>query len=186
MDILTDLTKRIEESLINQGLQVKNIGYKDLLDGQFNATVPAVNVVINEAEAKLLNNVTYNWKTTVSLLIVFSYAGKAETTGDFKRKEGIYKLIQAISDFIILHDFGLPLVNPLIPKKFKNITSKEFAKAGYQVYNLEFWFSYDTTYTEPQDVSTGLLNEILVKYFLEPEAGIPPTGTPIEEDLITL
>jgi hypothetical protein len=185
MSILAELTKRIGDSLTEQGLEVKNIGYKDLIDGQFNATVPAVNVVINGGEAKLLNNVTYNWRAVVSLLLVVSYA-QSETVGDFKRKEGMYKLIEAISDYLILHDFGLSLTNRMIPKKFKNITKPEWAKAGYQVYNLEFWISYNTVYESPEDISTGPLNEILVKNFLEPDAGIPPTGDPINEDLINL
>lgn len=174
--LLSELTKRIAKSLKSQGLDVKDIGYKDLIDGQINFPIPACNIVITEAEGKLVNNVTYNWKTTVSMLLIVSFVGKSEKKGDFERMEICYNLIEKIQDYLILQDFGLDLQNRMIPKKFRNITSKKLAEAGFRLFNLEFWMSYNTDYFPPEQMSTGPLTGIDLSYWLEPNAGIPPTG----------
>jgi hypothetical protein len=173
--LLSELTKRISDTLKQKGLEVKQIGFNDLINGVLNVTTPAVNVTIKEAESKLLNNVTYNWKVIVSLILVVQYP-KEDRTGDFERMEKIFALIESMQKFLMLQDFGLELQNRMIPQKFKNITTREFAKAGYRVFYLEFWMSYNTTYESPEDYSTGPLTEIDLSYWTEPQAGIPPTG----------
>ena len=128
---------------------------------------------------------TYKWEFDVSIIVVFQNV-KGGIAGEKARKEGIYELLQSLSDNLLLQRFGLPLENPLFPVGFRNITNRDLAKAGYQVYEINFWSSFTSTYTEPQDVGTGPLKSILMKYWLEPEAGIPPEGQPVQESLVSL
>jgi hypothetical protein len=186
MAILSELVDAMTNWLSSGGLEIKQISYKDMIDGTLNLQRPAVNISINRTKmVRQVTMKTYKWEFDVSLLIIFGSL-KAGIPGERARKEGIYELLQALSDSLLLQKFDLPLENPLFPVGFRNITTKELAKAGYQVYSIDFWSSFTSTYTEPQDVGTGPLKSILMKYWLEPEAGIPPEGQPVQESLVSL
>jgi len=168
--MMIELTEKIFAALKDNGLDVREIGFKDLIDKTINLTRPAVNITINQARAqKVTAGSTYKWICFVTLSIVFQNL-QGGYLGEGKRKEGIYKLIEAISDYLTLQDFGLALENPLIMDSFRNITTYDLAKAGYQLYELKFWCSYNVTYEDPQDKDMGQLRSILAEYWFPPDS----------------
>ena len=167
--MIMELTEKILDALKNNGLDVREIGFKDLIDKTINLTRPAVNITVNAARSQKVTLNTYKWMCTVSLNLVFSNL-KGGYLGEAKRKEGIYKLIEAISNYLSLQKFGLELENPLIMDRFRNITTYDLAKAGYQLYELAFWCSFNVTYEDPRDKDEGELRSIYAKYFLEPDS----------------
>jgi hypothetical protein len=174
--ILSELTTAMTKWLADAGLKVQQIAYKDLIDGTINLQRPAIDITINRT--KMVQKVTlntYKWEFDVSIIVVFQNV-KGGIAGEKARKEGIYELLQSLSDNLLLQRFGLPLENPLFPVGFRNITNRDLAKAGYQVYEINFWSSFTSTYTEPQDIGTGPLTGIVLKYWSEPDAGMPPEG----------
>lgn len=172
--MLIELTEAILDSLKANGLDVREIGFKDLIDRQLNLTRPAVNISINQARAEQVTLTTYKYRLTVSLVIIFGHL-MGGARGEGKRKEGIYKLIESISDFLTLQNFGLALENPMIPMGFRNITTYDVAKAGYQIYELQFWASYNVTKQDTDDL--GTLNSILAMYWLKPHDNVLTDST---------
>jgi len=186
--MMAELQKEILDHLKSQGLDVREIGFKDLITqkpGALNLTRPCVNISINQAIAKKVTLTTYKWICTVSLTIIFQHL-QGGFLGDAKRKEGIYKLIEAISDYLTLRDFGLDLENPLMMDSFRNITSWELASAGYQLYELKFRCSYNIKYEELQDRDEGVITSIYSKYFLEPPDSTSVVNTDVLVDSTTI
>lgn len=167
--MMIELTEKILEALKENGLVVNEIGFKDLIDKTINLDRPAVNITINQGHAEKVTINTYKWIINVTLNIVFSHL-MGGPVGEARRKEGIYKLIEAISDYLTLNKFGLELENPLILDRFRNITSYGLAKAGYQLYELVFWCSFNVKYVPEADKDQGALQSILSQYWFPPDS----------------
>ena len=183
--ILTDLTQAILDALKNQGLDVKEIGFKDLIDGTINLGAPAVNITINTASSQRVTLFTYKYKVVVSLIIVFPWR-KGGPVGEAQRKAGVYDLLVSIANFIQGQKFGLPLENYITMQGFRNITSEKYAKAGYQLYVSDFWTSFNVDAQQPEYADQGTISAILADYWITPPDStscIPPSRA---EDLIDL
>jgi hypothetical protein len=164
--MMIELTQKILDALKSQGLDTREIGFKDLIDGQLNLTRPAVNITINSATHKQVTMFTYKSVIVVTMiLIIQNLRGGAQ--GEGQRKEAVYKLIESIEKYLTLQRWDLPLENPLIPQGTRNITSPQWAKAGYQLYELRFWTSYNIDWQSTEG-DYGTLQQILAKYWLEP------------------
>ena len=181
--MMSELHAALVTALKDNGLDVREIGFKDLIDKTINLDRPAVNITINEAKAQKVTLNTYKWVITVTFNIIFGNL-KGGFKGEALRKEGVYKLIEAITQYVMVQKFGLELENPLLPLRLRNITSYEWARAGFQVYSLDFWGSFNETYQDPQDADLGHLNSILNQYWLMP--GDSTSMTPRAEDIITV
>jgi len=181
--MLADLQLAILDNLKANGLDVREISFKDMIDGTLNLTRPAVNITINQATVKQVTLYTYKYVATVSLIIIFQHL-KGGYEGEARRKEGIYKLIEAIANNLTLQKLGLELENPLIPTGFRNITTAEYAKGGYQLYQMQFWCSYNVD-MKNNDGDFGDISSILVDYWLKPHDTDPLTPPSRAEDLIT-
>lgn len=179
---MSDLHAAILDSLKNNGLDVREIGAKDLIDGTINLTRPAVNITINQGNFSKVTLYTYKCRAYVSLIVVINRL-RGGPTGEFQRKEAVYNLIESICNFITLQNFGLPLENPMIPDGFRNITTAVFAKAGYQLYELKFWTSWTVDMQDKDDL--GTIQSILAKYWLVPNDD-PATDPDRAEDKIDL
>ena len=187
--MLIQLTQAILDRLKEHGLDVQEIGFKDLIDGTINLTRPAVNITVNNAVAKKVTLTTYKWVCTVSLLCIINVV-KGGSQGEGLRKQRAYELVEAVSDYLCLQDFadklapqGLALENPLFLNAFTNITTPTLAKAGYQVYEVKYWTSYNVTKEDPYANSLEL-KSLVAQYTIVPEdaAAEPPQA----EDVITL
>jgi hypothetical protein len=183
--IMVQLTQAILDALKNNGLDVKEIGFKDLIDGTINLTRPAVNITINTASTQRVTLFTYKYKVIVSLIIVFPYL-KGGPEGEARRKAGVYDLIVSISNFIQGQKFGLPLENYITMNGFRNITTATYAKAGYQIYNLDFWTSFNVDATLPEYADQGTISSILADYWVIPTDSTSFTTPSRAEDLIEL
>jgi len=182
--MISTIQESINQRLKDAGVDVEEINYKDLIAGTLNLRRPAVNVTINTASfEKIAQNYAYKAKLIVSLLIVFSHK-RGGPTGEALRKEGTYNIIEALVNALMLEDFGY-LENPLIPQSFRNITTKEYAMAGYQLYQMNFWCSYIFTKI-PGDTDYGTLQALLAQYYLEPRGytGMAGVTGPEMSDLI--
>ena len=182
--MMAEIVQAILDNCKSNGLEVREIGFKDLIDGTINLTRPAVNVTINQSSVSQVSLYTYKFVLTVSMIIVFQNL-KAGYEGEARRKEGVYKLIEAISNNLTLQNLGLELENPLIPQSFRNITTSEFAKNGYQLYNLNFWCSYNVDWKNNYG-DQGNLTSILNQYWLMPNDSTSMDSTHLRgSDLIT-
>jgi hypothetical protein len=179
--MMIELTQAIHKQLKDYGLDVREFGYKDLIDKSINLVVPAVNVTINRATAEKTTMTAYKWVLYVSLLIVYKNVSGG-WVGEATRKEGAYELIENVTKILLLNKFGLDLQNPLIPDGFRNITDKALEMAGYQLYEVNFWCSYNTTFEEIQDRDEGIITSIYSKYFLEPPDSTSVVNTTVLMD----
>lgn len=166
--IMTLLTEAILDALKAKGLDVQEINFKDLLDGTINIRKPAVNITINTGGAQRVNLAgTYKYMIIVSLIVVFNTA-KGGPIGEAQRKQGIYDLIVSVARFLNGQKFGLPLENYLVIKGFRNITTKAYATAGYQLYNMDFSTSFLVDAEDGNYADEGTVESILTKYWICP------------------
>lgn len=174
--IMGKLQAAILDRLKDRGLDVREIAFKDLIDGTLNLTRPAANITFNNASAKKVTMYTWKYVTTISLLLVIQWL-KAGPVGDAQRKQQIYDLIEGISNYLSMQDFGLELETPLYPLGFNNITTMKLAKAGYQLYELRFWTAWNVTKEDMYPNSLDL-KTIVTEFTLEPEDANaePPQG----------
>lgn len=181
--MLSEIVQGILDKLKAEGLDVREIGFKDLVDRTINLTRPAVNCTINIGSWQKVTLYTYKCIADVSLIIIFQHL-KGGPQGEALRKEGVYKIIEGITQALFLQRLGLDLENPLFPKSFRNITTMEYAKAGYQLYELKMWCSFNTTYSDKDDL--GTLTSILAQYYLQPRdyTGMQGVTGPEASDLI--
>jgi hypothetical protein len=167
--MIPEIRSGIEDFLKDQGLDVREFGSKDLKDKTLNADKPAVNVIINRASGqKVTGSFTktrYKYVLTVSLITVFQWV-MSSSEGEARRREGVEKIIEAIGDSLVGQDFGLQLENPLLPLGFQNITTTEWAKAAYMVFEQNFWCSY---VIEKLDPDAPLITKVLAEYFIKPQ-----------------
>jgi hypothetical protein len=175
----------ILDRLKTKGLDVSTINFKDLIDGTINLVRPAVNISVQTGKFEKIHLNT--WKNTldVSLVIVFN-TPKAGPTGEQFRKEGVYKILEAIVQALFIQYLDLPLENPLYPRSFRNITSAVYAKAGYSLYQLVMTCSYN--YDKEQDQDLGLLEKLMAQYYLQPRdyTGMLGVTGPEGSDLLSL
>jgi hypothetical protein len=181
--MIAELTKAISDKLKHDGLDTREIAFKDLIDKTINLTKPAVNVTVNTSTFEKVTIYTYKARMTVSLILIFQQL-KGGIEGEYLRKEGIYKIIEAVVLSLALEKLGLDLENPLIPEGFRNITSYEYARAGIQLYELRFWCSM--IFSKDPDYDEGTLSSILAKYYMEPRGytGMQGITGPEAMDLI--
>lgn len=167
--MMIELTQAILDHLKANGLDTREIGFKDLIDKTINLTRPAVNISINQGRGQKVTLTSWKWMITVTLTVIIQNV-KGGYSGEGKRKEAVYNLIEAISDSLFLHDFGLGLENPLFLERFRNITTYDWARAGYQLYELNFWTSYNVKYEDPKDKDMGALRQIMAQYYFPPDS----------------
>lgn len=182
--MMAEIVRAVLDKLKSDGLDTKEIGFKDLIDKRVNLSRPAVNLIINVADHQKVTAYTYKTKAVLSLLVLFQLQNQSPTA-DAIRKEGCYKIIEALEQSLLLQKLGLPLENGFYPMGFRNITTPQLAAAMYQLYELKFWCAYNTTYNDdPTDF--GTLTSILAKYYLEPRdyTGMQGVTGPEASDLI--
>jgi hypothetical protein len=179
--IMLSLAEAISNNLKDNGLFTEEISYRDLIDGRVNLRTPAANIVFNNATVKKVTVNTYKYVTIVSILLVTKWLVGGEQ-GAAQRKGIIYALIEEISNYLTLQDFGLPLENPLYPMGFFNVTPKSRAEAGYQIYELRFWTAWNVTKADQYPDSLNL-KSIVAEYNLVP--GLTGAQPPQASDIIT-
>jgi hypothetical protein len=181
--MIAEITEAILNRLKADGLEIREVGFKDLVDKTINLTRPAVNVVVQTATFDKVTLTTYKVRLDVSLIVVFQNV-RAGTEGEARRKAGIYKIIEAVIQSLLLQKLDLDLENPLFPVSFRNITSEEYAKAGYQLYQIQMWCSYNFSKKDEEDL--GWFDRILAEYYLEPRnyTGMLGVTGPEASDLI--
>jgi hypothetical protein len=185
--MIAEVTEGILNRLKADGLEVKEIAFKDLIHQKLILQRPAASVVVQTGDFKQVTLTSYKVRLDVSVFIVFQGL-RAGVEGDARRKAGTYKILEAVVQSLLLQDLGLDLENPLIPTSFRNVTTTELYDAGYQVYQLVFWCSYVFTKNEPADEDYGVLQRMLVDYYLDPRdyTGMIGVTGPEASDLILL
>ena len=183
--VMSDLHAAIVDALSAQGVDVREIGAKDLLDGTISLTRPAINITINSATYTKVTLYTYKCKCVISLILVINRL-KGGPSGEAQRKSAVYQLIESVSSFLTLQRLVPELENPLIPQGFRNITTPTFAKAGYQLYQLDFWASWPVEIDHSDGPDLGMLQKIIANYWVVP--GHDPSTDPVDaqDDLVTV
>ena len=190
--MIAALAEAITKRLKADGLDIREIGYRDLVDGTtINLTRPAVNVVVQSATYQQVTMTTYKARCDVSVFVVVQNV-KPGIAGDAQRREAVYAILEGVTQSLMIQKFAddVPdMEGPLFPESFRNVTSPDYARAGFQVYELRFWCTLDFTQVD-QAGDYGYLWSILAKYYLPTGAQWPtgmhtPTG-PDAQDLILL
>jgi hypothetical protein len=163
--MITEVSEAILDKLKASGLNVREIAFKDLIDRTINLDRPAVNVTINAGTFEKVTTTTYKSRLEVSMIVIFGWL-RAGVTGEMQRKEGVYKLLEAIFQALCFQKLTQDMENPLMPSGFRNITTLEYAKAGYQLYQTTMWTTVNFTKTDSDD--QGTITSILAQYFLQP------------------
>ena len=179
----------VVEAVLNKfkadGLDVRQVGFKDLVDGTLNLTRPAVNATVQTASFEMVTQKTYRAACNLNLFVVFQTL-RGGTEGDARRKSGTYEIVEAIIQSLVLQDLGLDLQLPLHPVSFRNVTTPEYAKAGIAVYEIVMAFAYNFTWEDKSD-DWGMLNSMVTKYYLQPRdyTGMYGQTGPEAENIIT-
>ena len=164
--MIAEVVAGILEKLKAAGLDVREVGFKDLIDGTINLTRPAVNLSVNLGDFQKVTMATWKLKMNISMIVIFQHL-RAGSIGEALRKEGIYKILEAIIQALLLQKLDLELQNPLFPLSFRNVTTAKYAGAGYQLYQMNFWCSTNFTRTDEAE-DWGNLTSILAEYYLQP------------------
>ena len=185
--MMSDVVAGIIDAIKAGGLDVQDIGFKDLIDGTINLKKPiGINITIEQSpNAQLVTLYEYKWRFNISLKIVVQWL-PGGNVGQGRRKEKIYDTIEAVSQILLLQKLGLQLENPLTPQAFRNVTSNKLAKAGYQVYEVIFWGTFIQEYQETQDKDGGVFASIDNKYWVIPTDSTAFTTPERAEDVLTL
>ena len=182
--MIPEIVEAITKQLKDDGLEIREVGFKDLVDGTINLTRPAVNVIVKSGDFQKVTMTSYKCRADVSVFVVFQDV-RGGTQGDSRRRDGVHRILEAVVQSLMLSDLGLDfLENPLFPVSFRNVTNEKYAQAGFQIYECVFWCSFIFTKTDRDDL--GYLNSLLVKYYLEPRdyTGMIGVTGPEAEDLI--
>jgi Domain of unknown function (DUF1834) len=183
--MISEITEGILELLKADGLDVREIGFKDLVDKTINLTKPAANVTVQTAKYERVTGSSY--KTAfkcdldISVIVVFSEL-RGGTAGEARRKAGTYKIIEAVVQSLLGQSLGLDLENPIFPVSFRNITTPQYAQAGYSLYQIMLWCSFIVQENDKDDL--GYLNDLLINYYLEPTGIIGATGPTMQDYVI--
>jgi len=164
--MIAEVVVGILEKLKAAGLDVREYSFKNLVDGTVSLTRPAVNISCNTADFQKVTINTWKAKLNISLIVVFQHL-KGGSTGEALRKEGVYKILEAIIQALLLQKLDLELQNPLFPMSFRNVTTEKYANAGYQLYQINFWTSINFTRTDEAE-DWGNLTSIMAEYYLQP------------------
>jgi hypothetical protein len=57
-----------------------------------------------------------------------------------------------------------------MPMGFRDITNGSFIKAGYQIFNIRFWFSFNVKHTPVEDYDIGMLKSIVSEFTIPPDS----------------
>ena len=163
--MIIEVAAAILDKLKSEGLDVREIAYKDLVDKTINLDRPAVNITINAGTFQKVTETTYKSRLEVSLIVIFGWL-RAGVTGEMQRKEGTYKLLEAIFQSLCFQKLTDDMENPMMPSGFRNITTYEYARAGYQIYQCTMWTSVNFKKLDHDDL--GTITSIMADYFLEP------------------
>lgn len=162
----------ILKKLNSAGIETSQLDFQQLQDRKVGAlSRPAVNISVNNATYKKITLTTYKTFMTVTVFLMVT-----ELRGEKERRFMVLNLVEAINNALLLEKLGLELQDPLIPLSFDNVTDAAFAGAGYQIYQLKFTCSYNTTKipdtTFGDDDDLGILKRIVMSYYLHPDDGI--------------
>ena len=190
--MIAALAEAITSKLKADGLDIREIGYRDLVDGTtINLTKPAVNVVVQSATYQQVTMTTYKARCDVSVYVVIQNM-KPGIPGDAQRREAVYAILEGVTQSLMIQKFVdevEDMEGPLFPESFRAVTSPEYARAGFQMYELRFWCTMAFTQADPAG-DLGPFLSILANYYLPtgnyfPTGGHTPTG-PDAQDVILI
>ena len=179
--MISDICRAILDKLNTAGIDVRQIELRDLVNRTLSLRGPAVNVAVDAATMTPLTvNSVYKVTLDISLILVLKNL-KGEESARLESQDILDALIQAFT----LTDLGLELQDPLVPTSFRNITDKEYADGGFQLYQLNLRCSYNVE-KESDEEDWGILTSILTKYYLQPrtETGMLGVTGPEMEGLV--
>lgn len=160
--MISDICRAILDKLNTAGIDVRQIELRDLVNRTLSLRGPSVNVAADAGALTPLTMTTYKVTLDVSLIIVLKHLG-----GEEKARLETQDILDALIQAFTLTDLGLELQDPLVPSSFRNITDKEYADAGFQMYQLVLRCAYNVT-KESTEEDWGILTSILTKYYLQP------------------
>jgi hypothetical protein len=166
-DLEQAVLSRIEERM---AAGVNNVSVQR---GVESLPVPGVAVSIEEGKFSREASDNFKLEATGYVDIVFS-----ELSSDELRRKGVYLILEGVYQALLLQTLDLK-IKPIVPKDFRNITSKEDHDEGKIVFTLSFTTSWIVTKLD-DEAATDLLI-VGLGYYLNPAA-----ETPTAADTVTL
>jgi hypothetical protein len=137
--------------------------------------MPSPGIAVSIEDGKFAKNASDNYRLEVTgyVDIVFK-----ELSSDAERRKGIYLVLEGIYLALILQTLGLK-ITPIVPRDFKNVTSKEDRDEG----KIVFTFSFTTSWivSKPDEEDAADLLTIGLGYYLN-----PASETATATDTVTL
>jgi hypothetical protein len=161
--MITEISMKILDRLNSAGIQTKQIDFREMVGRQVGALDrPAVNIAVNQSTFTKVTMNKYKAALTISLFLMVQ-----DVAGEKERRFKVYDLIDAIISTLILQDLGLNLQDHLRPLSFNNVTDKNFSDAGYSIYQINFFASYNFKKESPDVDGAVALRTIVSDYFLQ-------------------
>jgi hypothetical protein len=170
-DMLTDIEQGALDRITTRIDGIRISGIKKDAAGMF--VNPSVAAACLDGEMEKITQVTYRQKVTLSVLLIFK-----DLQGEDKRRKGINPLLLGIIQILLLQDLGLA-IKPLVPLRFRDITTTNDYTEGKVRYLLQFATSY--TITSQSDEEVDDLLRVGFNYYLK-----PGDDTADASDLLTL
>ncbi|GFO67883.1 hypothetical protein GMLC_14620 [Geomonas limicola] len=123
-------------------------------------TANAVAVAVLEGTFKEVAQREWRQDVTVSVLVKFK-----NMTNEEARRKGINPIVAAVIQLLVLKTFGLK-IQPLVPKRFRDVTTEEKYAAGVIEYLIEFGTSF-TIKALDEEAVTDLIT-VGLSYLLKP------------------
>jgi len=159
---MSDMLTHIEEgvlALITEKIEgVRASGIQKDARGMF--VNPSVAAACLDGELEKVTQVTYKQNVTLSVLLTFK-----DLQGEQKRRKGINPLIMGVIQTLLLQDMDLA-IKPLVPLRFRDITTTNDYTEGKVRYLLQFATSFTITSQSDEEI-TDLLR-VGLDYILTP------------------
>jgi hypothetical protein len=162
-DMLIDISTGILFKMQQGGLEIKEIDYDQVVDGEVGAiSRPAVNISINKGVFQKVTMTAKKCIPTISLFLHI-YDVRSEQGRRFK----VYKLIEGIINTLNGSDLNLELQDNLKPINFLYTTRDDLARAGYIVYQFDFTCSFNFEEENESNVDLGEMKTIVNSFYLQ-------------------
>jgi hypothetical protein len=140
-------------------------------------TANAVAVACLEGSFERINNSSWRQDVTLSVLIKFKNMQSEEA-----RRQGINPIVQAVIQLLIQKTLGLA-IRPLVPKRFRDVTTEEKYTAGVIEYLVEFTTSFTIAVLDEEAV-TDLLT-VGLSYLVKPGDSVADASDTITLEGVT-
>ena len=162
-NMIKSIVDKIAEKLKTGGLEISSVDFSELVNRTTGAiSKPVANISINSGKFKKITLTTFQNEITISIYLMVQ-----ELRGEGMCRQVVSELIDGIVQLLLMDDLDGTLQEKLSPSTFTNVTDQKYSDAGYLIYKIDFYCSYNITATGKDEDNRGMLKGIFNKYYLD-------------------